>query len=80
MNGSLFLFTPPFAEKEKFYLSLDNDLLVDNFVSELSLIKGSWRACGRPTLTILLDSSSFKTSESSMSKSPMMKLIKDIKG
>ncbi|KAK9727373.1 hypothetical protein K7432_001905 [Basidiobolus ranarum] len=54
VQGQLHAFTPNFMDKEKFYLSSDNDYLVSVFEHELSFVQQHWFYPGRPTMVILL--------------------------
>ncbi|ORX93773.1 phosphorylase kinase alphabeta [Basidiobolus meristosporus CBS 931.73] len=54
VQGKLHTFIPSFMDKEKFYLSSDNEYLVSVFEHELSFVQKHWFYPGRPTMTILL--------------------------
>ena len=41
-----------FLDHETFYLSLDNQMLVDLVRTDLAYIKSNWKLMGRPTLVL----------------------------
>ena len=43
---------PQFLDHETFYLSLDNQMLVDLVRTDLAYIKSNWKLMGRPTLVL----------------------------
>ncbi|KNC70153.1 hypothetical protein SARC_17323, partial [Sphaeroforma arctica JP610] len=58
--AQVFVFTPHFLDAQKFYITLDNELMVDTIRTQLAFIRTNWKQIGRPTLTIMLTGSMFK--------------------
>ena len=61
INGVAHLFTPHFMEVQKYYTTMDNDLVVEMFKNELEFVRKNWHLPGRPTLTIVLTSAMFSS-------------------
>ena len=59
INGEIHLFTPYFLEFQKFYTTMDNDLIVEMFKDELQFVRSNWNLPGRPTMTVMLTNAMF---------------------
>ncbi len=81
------VFLPAFLDQQQFYLTLDYHFLVAQIKSELVYIQRHWTELGRPTLTLLLTHTMWKTGdwetetepENSHSQSPLLELIQELK-
>eukprot|EP01134_Creolimax_fragrantissima_P006128 CFRG6128T1 len=76
-RGKVFCFTPHFLDAQKFYITLDNELVVDIIRTQLAFIRTNWKQIGRPTLTIMLTRSMFKSAN--WNRSNMLKLLLSLK-
>eukprot|EP00123_Amoebidium_parasiticum_P014558 comp22555_c0_seq1/m.34320 comp22555_c0_seq1/g.34320 ORF comp22555_c0_seq1/g.34320 comp22555_c0_seq1/m.34320 type:complete len:1285 (-) comp22555_c0_seq1:310-4164(-) len=77
-RGSIIVFTPHFLDAQKFYITLDNELLVDNIKTQLAFIRSNWRMIGRPLMTIMLTKSMFKN-RANWHKSNMLRMLLTLK-
>uniref|UniRef100_A0A1X7VMW5 Phosphorylase b kinase regulatory subunit n=1 Tax=Amphimedon queenslandica TaxID=400682 RepID=A0A1X7VMW5_AMPQE len=77
LHGKLYAFYPSFLDQETFYLSLDNELLVDVISTDLSYLKANWKLMGCPLL-ILPILWSMLGQEDSWDSSPVFKLLRNI--
>eukprot|EP00124_Ichthyophonus_hoferi_P001166 Ihof_evm7s55 gene=Ihof_evmTU7s55 len=77
-RGSIIVFTPHFLDAQKFYITLDNELQVDNIKTQLTFIRHNWRMIGRPLMTIMLTKSMFKN-RGNWHKSNMLRLLLTLK-
>jgi phosphorylase kinase alpha/beta subunit len=81
------VFLPAFLDQQQFYLTLDYHFLVAQIKSELVYIQRHWTELGRPTLTLLLTHTMWKTGDgetetdpkNSHSQSPLLELIQELK-
>jgi len=62
INGEIHVFTPVFMEIQKFYLTMDNDIIVGLFKDELQFVRNNWNLPGRPTMFIMLTKNMFNSS------------------
>lgn len=46
-------------ETEKFYLTMDNNIVVGHFKEELEFVRRNWNLPGRPTVFFMLTKSMF---------------------
>lgn len=63
-----------FLDHESFYLSLDNQLLVDLIRTDLAYLKSNWRLIGRPTIVLPI-LKSMLGEETQWEHSPIFKLL-----
>jgi len=61
INGVVHLFTPHFMEVQKYYTTMDNELIVETFKDELEFVRKNWHLHGRPTLTLVLTAAMFSS-------------------
>ena len=54
LGAERFVFLPSFFDRQGFYLTLDNRLLVDEINAEAAYISRHWRRADRPLLTLLI--------------------------
>ncbi|KAK8383665.1 hypothetical protein O3P69_015842 [Scylla paramamosain] len=53
LQDRIFAFTPQFADRERFFIASDLDLLLDIFKSELNFLQCTWKnMLGRPIVTL----------------------------
>lgn len=52
VGGNIYAFTPQFFDYHQFYLCLDNELLVDQFKTNIEYLRNNWCQLGRPTLAM----------------------------
>eukprot|EP01135_Chromosphaera_perkinsii_P002951 Nk52_evm62s230 gene=Nk52_evmTU62s230 len=52
--GQTFAFTPLILNKDDFYMSLDQTLLIDKIKNEIKFICNNWFMVGRPTMCLML--------------------------
>ncbi len=64
-----------FLDHESFYLSSDNQLLVDLIRTDLAYLKSNWRLMGRPTIVLPILRSMLGGEESQWDHSPIFKLL-----
>jgi len=74
IRGELMLFLPAFMDREKFYLTLDERVLVAAIAGDLAYLRRHWREPGRPTLTILITRPMWETG-----KEALLELVGDFK-
>ena len=55
--GQTFAFTPLILNKDDFYISLDQNLLIDKIRTEIKFICNNWFMVGRPTMCLMLTDS-----------------------
>jgi len=61
INGEIHVFTPIFMEVQKFYLTMDNDIIIGHFKDELQFVRNNWNLPGRPTMFLVLTKSMFNS-------------------
>jgi phosphorylase kinase alpha/beta subunit len=80
IRGEVVVFLPSFLDQQQFYLTLDDQFLVDQIKGELSYIQRHWYQLGRPTLTLLLTHAMFESDRAQgIDRSPMLGLIKELR-
>ncbi|XP_045106371.1 probable phosphorylase b kinase regulatory subunit alpha isoform X24 [Portunus trituberculatus] len=58
LQDRIFAFTPQFADRERFFIASDLDLLLDIFKSELNFLQCTWKnMLGRPIVTLEVNKS-----------------------
>lgn len=60
---------------ESFYLSFDNQLLVDLIRTDLAYLRSNWRLIGRPTIVLPILRSMLSGEETHWERSPIFKLL-----
>ncbi|NEP63005.1 MAG: glycosyl hydrolase family 15, partial [Symploca sp. SIO2G7] len=73
------VFVPAFLDPNQFYITLDYQFLVAQIRSELAYIHEHWNEPGRPTVTLLLTHRMFELGHKSISDSPLLQLIFELK-
>lgn len=61
INGEIHVFTPVFMEIQKFYLTMDNDIVIGLFKDELQFVRNNWHLSGRPTMFMVLTKAMFNS-------------------
>ncbi|XP_046899325.1 phosphorylase b kinase regulatory subunit alpha, skeletal muscle isoform-like [Hypomesus transpacificus] len=51
IRDTVFSFTPQFFDHQKFYLAMDNNMIVEMLRTDLSYLCSRWRMTGRPTVS-----------------------------
>lgn len=78
IRDKIFAFTPQIVDQRNFYISLDNEFLVDDIKTYLSFVRANWRLIGRPTLTLVINRAMVGDS-STMSSNALVRLIQSFK-
>lgn len=52
LQDRIFVFTPQFVDRRRFYIASDIDVVIDMFKTEISFLKSSWQMLGRPCVVI----------------------------
>src|SRR5262249_37195187 len=54
LGGTTLVFLPSLFDRERFYPTLDNRLLVDELSAEMAYVRRHWRQGGEPVLALLI--------------------------
>ncbi|XP_049322410.1 phosphorylase b kinase regulatory subunit alpha, skeletal muscle isoform isoform X1 [Astyanax mexicanus] len=57
IRNTIFSFTPQFIDPKRFYLALDNKMIVEMLRIDISYLSSRWRMTGRPTVTFPISQS-----------------------
>ncbi|XP_060231693.1 phosphorylase b kinase regulatory subunit alpha, skeletal muscle isoform-like isoform X2 [Meriones unguiculatus] len=76
IHKTIFTFTPQFIDQQRFYLALDNQMIVEMLRTDLSYLCSRWRMTGQPTITFPISHSMLDEGGTSLDSSMLAALRK----
>ncbi|XP_060231528.1 phosphorylase b kinase regulatory subunit alpha, skeletal muscle isoform isoform X3 [Meriones unguiculatus] len=76
IRKTIFTFTPQFIDQQRFYLALDNQMIVEMLRTDLSYLCSRWRMTGQPTITFPISHSMLDEGGTSLDSSILAALRK----